>query len=422
MKPIQYFLEFAGNRTPGQLVVQLTNHCNARCPQCGMRVTEPFPRSTLAKDTVKRIIDQAARNNVAALSFTGGEVTLFLDDLAELIHYAHQAGIPYIRTGTNGFLLRWTDEKASRIRIERVVEKLASTPLRNFWISIDSAVPRVHEKMRGFSGLIKGIEKAIPVFHEHGLYPTANLGINRNMGGEKPEESRGRDKSEKAGDLPREEFGRDFENYFRFVCDLGFTIVNACYPMSVAPEQEALSAVYGATSTDDVVSYTEEEKAALFSALGEAIEAFRHRLRIFTPRSSLYALARSYGGDNGFEPYPCRGGLDYFFVDPVEGDVFPCGYRGKDNLGKYWDLPRSTSHDTPPCRRCDWECFRDPSEFLGPVLDLSFRPSRMAKRLWKDPRSIRLWLEDLSYYRACSFFDGRRGPDGKRLERFRKRS
>ncbi len=67
-------------------------------------------------------------------------------------------------------------------RIRRLVEMLADTPLRNFWISLDSADPAVHERMRGFPGVVAGIEKALPIFHQHGIYPSANLGINRNMG------------------------------------------------------------------------------------------------------------------------------------------------------------------------------------------------------------------------------------------------
>jgi hypothetical protein len=32
--------------------------------------------------------------------------------------------------------------------------------------------------MGGLNGVIKGIEKALPIFHKHGIYPAANLGIN----------------------------------------------------------------------------------------------------------------------------------------------------------------------------------------------------------------------------------------------------
>ena len=53
----QVFRSILSNRIPGQVVVQITDRCNARCPQCGMRVTESFARSTLQTDTIKRMID-----------------------------------------------------------------------------------------------------------------------------------------------------------------------------------------------------------------------------------------------------------------------------------------------------------------------------------------------------------------------------
>ena len=61
---IALFSDLKCNRIPGQLVIQLTDRCNAFCPQCGMRVTKKFKRSTLSADNVKRIIDAAAQKGV----------------------------------------------------------------------------------------------------------------------------------------------------------------------------------------------------------------------------------------------------------------------------------------------------------------------------------------------------------------------
>ena len=216
------------NRVPGQLIIQLTDACNARCPQCGMRVTAGFKRSRLSKDTIRRAIDAAAEKGFQAISFTGGEPFLFLDDLIEMIRYAGHAGIPYIRTGTNGFIFMGSDKKGFHSRIERIAHALADTPIRNFWISIDSAVPEVHETMRGLPGVIDGIKKALPIFHACGIYPSANLGINRNLAGEA---STGNQR------INPEAFSQHylsgFNQFYQFVCDLGFTMVNCCYPMSI---------------------------------------------------------------------------------------------------------------------------------------------------------------------------------------------
>lgn len=89
-------------RLPGQLIIQYSNHCNADCPQCGMRRSETISRASLDKDQTKRLIDEAAAQGVRALSLTGGEPLLFLDDIVDLINHASKAGIPYVRTGTKG--------------------------------------------------------------------------------------------------------------------------------------------------------------------------------------------------------------------------------------------------------------------------------------------------------------------------------
>ncbi len=125
------------NRLPGQLVVQLTDQCNATCPQCGMRRTEKFPRSMLELDEVKRIIDSAAANGVEAISFTGGEPFLYLDRVIELARHAGVAGIRYIRTGTNGFMFARFQSPRFDAKIHKMLEELACTPIRNIWFSLD---------------------------------------------------------------------------------------------------------------------------------------------------------------------------------------------------------------------------------------------------------------------------------------------
>ena len=100
----RHLIDLSRKKAPEQLVIQFTDKCNALCPQCGMRVTEKFRRSTLSADVVKRIIDAAAQRGVRVVSFTGGEPLLFLKDLVMFIKYAGEAGIDFIRTGTNGFM------------------------------------------------------------------------------------------------------------------------------------------------------------------------------------------------------------------------------------------------------------------------------------------------------------------------------
>ncbi len=400
----ELLMAFLRGRTPGQVVVQYTDHCNATCPQCGMRRTSDLPRSVLGVKQAKVIIDSAAARGISAISFTGGEPLMFLDDIVELIRHAGKAGIRYIRTGTNGFLLADHGSNNQR-RIAGIARKLADTSLHNFWISIDSADPARHDAMRGFTGLIKGIERALPIFHEHGIYPSANLGINRNMG-----------KAPLSPGFSEIDSRKAFEDFYRFVSSLGFTIANACYPMSAGANQ-SLDAVYAATSADDIVNFSNDEKNILFRSLLATIPHFRGDLRIFTPRCSLHAIARQLSGEIE-SSYPCRGGLDYFFINSKDGDTYPCGYRGTENLGALNDLPPGAGRNSGVCRECEWECFRDPSEMTGPLLDLFSSPLSLVKKAFRDPIFFQLWLEDLRYYNACDFFNGRAAPDSVRLRRY----
>jgi hypothetical protein len=405
-------LGLVANRHPGQLVLQFTDRCNAECPQCGMRRSNRFRRTTMDMATAGRIVDRAAERGFAALSITGGEPLLHQDSVAALVRRATDAGIPYVRTGTNGFPFRRWHEAGFADRVARLADTLLEAGLYTFWISLDSAVDERHERMRGLAGVIEGIRRALPVFHRQGLYPAANLGINRNM-------ARGTGEDFPDPDAFRSAFREGFRQFYRRVIELGFTMVNACYPMSDHEPGLAhgeLDAVYAATSSDRVVRFTAAERVALFEALFHTIPEFRHRLRIFSPRCSLLALVRQHGRGDG-SPYPCRGGADHFFIAAGGSRTYPCGYLGTEDLGDFL-LPDWRGRRNSDCTSCDWECFRDPAELLGPLAEALTRPLGLLRRWRNDPLWRRVWLEDLRYYRACGWFSGRLPPDRLRLARF----
>lgn len=412
----KHLRQLAAGRVPGQVIIQVTDACNARCPQCEMRVDNRFLRSHLEDKQIRRTLDAAARRGVTAVSFTGGEPFLKFDLLVDWLSYANELGIPFLRTGTNGYFLRHFRKEGFSDKVDDMASRLAATGVRNVWFSIDSADPAVHEEMRGLPGVFEGMAKALPTFEKHGLWPTANLGINRNLGGEPLR------MAPDPGEAEQEAFYHrcleGLQSFFRQVLDMGFTVVNFCYPMSVEGEPErGLEAVYRASSADDVVHFRPDEKAILFLALSAAVAEFRSRIRIFSPRSMLYSLVQQYrtGESHG---YSCRGGLDFFFVSALDGGTYPCGFRSEENMGKFWDLDSRPPKEEESCTRCDWECFRDPSNLAGPLLELRSEPFQLFKRFRRDRTWARLWREDLRYYRASEFFDGRKGPDFEALAPF----
>lgn len=399
-------------RTPGQLVIQYTDWCNARCPQCGMRATEPYARSRLDPPTVRRILETAAKQGFMSVSITGGEPFLFEDEILPLLRYARELGIRYTRSGTNGFMFRGGTPSTTSVgqvaRIGRFADKLREAELFTFWISLDSADPMVHERTRGLPGVVDGIRRALPILHEHGVFPSANLGINRLMGGTPigPLRSRGQFARETAS---------AFDDFFQAVIDLGFTTVNVCYPMSL--DRDVLVPTYKAISAEQLVAFNAEERAVLFEVLAATVRRYRSRIRIFSPLVSLRSLAAQHGGSPQTGA-ACRGGVDFLYVSAADGVLYPCGYRGGEPLGHAATTADWRVGEGPSCRLCDWECFRDPSELFAPLVHSACNPFRLIGWARSDPSKARDWLTDLRYYRACDYFSLGRPPRIARLRRF----
>lgn len=405
----------ASGRAPGQLVIQITDRCNARCPQCSMRADNRYPRSTLPSDHVRRCIDHAARAGFRMVSLTGGEPFLVTEKLLALIDHATRAGMDMVRTGTNGFMLARPRKSGWDRSVHRLAEDLARTRLRNLWISIDSADPEVHDRIRGLPDTMLGVEKALPIFHEAGVYPSANIGLHRLTGGSPLP----RLISLTGDGVTRErlfarEARRSIRAAFNRVIEMGFTLANVCYPMSHDPE---IDPVYGAASSDYTVTFTRKEKGLLLSALSDVLDEVRPRIRVFTPASALHALVDQL--TRGVEPeHPCRGGADYFFVDARDGDTYPCGYRGAENLGRFHDLDLSRTPLQADCTRCTWECFRDGSHLFGSITSALTSPGEFAWQNLMGRTRPRELVRDVAYALSCDLFDGRRPPDFARLARF----
>jgi len=157
----------------------------------------------------------------------------------------------------------------------------------------------------------------------------------------------------------------------------------------------------------------------LFRALLEGIPEYRATLIIFSPRCALYALSMQKQNRTRKSNYPCRGGIDFFFINSQDADTYPCGYRGSENIGKFWNMASESPPAAPDCQQCEWECFRDPSELLGPFVDILSHPVAFFRRVLQDPPFYRLWSEDVLYYWACRCFNGRVPPDAWRLGFFK---
>jgi hypothetical protein len=57
---------------------------------------------------------------------------------------------------------------------------------------------------------------------------------------------------------------------------------------------------------------------------------------------------------------------------------------------------------------------------MGPFADIFSHPLQLISKMVKEPQFFRLLREDLSYYRACGFFNGRRAPQLQAMQHFQR--
>ena len=121
------------------VVWNLTRTCNLKCIHCYTDSAAVKYPDELTTEQCKAVLDDLADFRVPAVLFSGGE-PLVRKDIFELAAYARQVGL-HVVLSTNGTLI--TPEIARRF----VELKFAYIGL-----SLDSAIPEVHDKFRGMEG------------------------------------------------------------------------------------------------------------------------------------------------------------------------------------------------------------------------------------------------------------------------------
>ncbi|HWB53984.1 MAG TPA: radical SAM protein, partial [Tepidisphaeraceae bacterium] len=131
------------------VVWNLTRTCNLNCTHCyTASAARKYPGELTTKQCLL-ILDDLADFKVPAVLFSGGE-PLVRPDLFELAAYARHRGL-HVVLSTNGTLI--TPEKA---------RQLAELKFSYVGISLDSAIPEVHDEFRGMKG---AFERTLRGFH-----------------------------------------------------------------------------------------------------------------------------------------------------------------------------------------------------------------------------------------------------------------
>jgi radical SAM protein with 4Fe4S-binding SPASM domain len=121
------------------IVWNITRTCNLKCVHC-YSDSEPIKyEGELSTDEAKAVIDDLAEFKTPAILFSGGE-PLVRDDLFTLAAHARGKGVHTVLS-TNGTLIsRSTAQRLKDLRFAYV------------GVSLDSAIPEVHDRFRGVEG------------------------------------------------------------------------------------------------------------------------------------------------------------------------------------------------------------------------------------------------------------------------------
>ncbi len=145
----------------------LTRRCNLKCDHCYLDSTELEGGDYTCTERAIRTIDQIAELNPnAMLILTGGE-PLLRDDLTELVFYATSKGLT-VFIGTNGTLMS-----------RKIAGELGAAGLKGAGVSLDSATPEYHDKLRNQPGAWKKAIAGIGALKVSGIDFQVQLTVTR---------------------------------------------------------------------------------------------------------------------------------------------------------------------------------------------------------------------------------------------------
>jgi len=161
----------AGERRP-IVVWNLTRTCNLKCVHCYTDSEARKYPDELSTEQAKVVLDDLAEFKVPAVLFSGGE-PLVRPDIYELAAHARSRGL-HVVLSTNGTLI---DRAAA--------QRLKDLEFAYVGISLDSAIPEVHDEFRGVAGAfertMRGFKHCVAVGQKVGLRLTLTRHTAQNL-------------------------------------------------------------------------------------------------------------------------------------------------------------------------------------------------------------------------------------------------
>ena len=128
--------------------IGLTYRCQLNCVHCGVYGQRDDSRSELSREEVFDLIDQSYSLGIYFIIFSGGE-PLMRDEISDYVKHSVNRGI-MAAVSTNGLLLS-----------KGVILELKKSGISFINLSIDSADPAMHDKLRGLNGCFLKASQAI---------------------------------------------------------------------------------------------------------------------------------------------------------------------------------------------------------------------------------------------------------------------
>lgn len=154
------------------VVWNLTRTCNLRCVHCYTASEAKKYPNELTTEQCKTVLEDLAEFKVPAVLFSGGE-PLVRQDVFELAAFARERGL-HVVLSTNGTLI--DREKAQRLK---------DLEFSYVGISLDSAIPAVHDEFRGVQGAfgraMEGFRHCVAVGQKVGLRLTLTQHTANNL-------------------------------------------------------------------------------------------------------------------------------------------------------------------------------------------------------------------------------------------------
>jgi len=160
-------------KIPMAVTIGVTTGCQCHCVHCSAKGRSKS-RPDLSLEELRRTVQQCIDLGVANITFTGGE-PLLRDDLEQIV-----SSVPpdqaISQVFTNGFAL--TPERA---------KSLKDAGIFGVQISLDSADPAEHDRLRGLDGAFRAVEEGVQNALDAGLlvgistYATRQNTISHNL-------------------------------------------------------------------------------------------------------------------------------------------------------------------------------------------------------------------------------------------------